>query len=263
MSNPGDALLQALGRRTRQLRTSYGLTLKELAVRSGLSARFLVQVEAGDANLSIRSLAGLADALGTTPTALLSARSDPQPPRVAALLGLRGAGKTTVGGQLARRLGAPFVELDRRVEELAGLSLEELFALHGEAYYRRLEGEALERVLAEERLTVLATGGGIVTSARSWARLRRGALTIWLRASAEDHWQRVLRQGDQRPMADNPQARAELRSLLTERERLYAGASCSVITSGRPIEEVVDEVERLVRAGGPSTVRRRNPSRRS
>lgn len=259
----GDALLEALGRRTRQLRTAYGLTLKELAIRSGLSARFLVQVETGAANLSIRSLAGLAEALGTTPTALLSARIDPQPPQVTALLGLRGAGKTTVGSQLARRLRIPFVELDRRVEELAGLSLDELFALHGEAYYRRLEAEALERVLAEARAVVMATGGGIVTSARSWARLRRDALTIWLRASAEEHWQRVLQQGDRRPMADNPQARAELRNLLAERERLYAGASCSVITSDRPIEEVVDEVERLVRAGGPSTTRRRSPSRRS
>ena len=136
------------------------------------------------------------------------------------LLGLRGAGKTTIGKRLARRLRVPFVELYRRVEEAAGLSLDEIFALHGQDYYRRLEREALETVLAQGRPTVVATGGGIVTSGETYALLRRKAVTVWLRADAEDHWNRVVQQGDRRPMADNPGAMAELRRLLVARQPL-------------------------------------------
>ncbi len=105
----------------------------------------------------------------------------------------------------------PFVELDRRVEEAADLSLGELFSLHGEDYYRRLEREVLQEVLSEGRPIVLATGGGMVASPDTFALLRRSAVTVWLRARPEDHWNRVVRQGDRRPMADHPQAMADLR----------------------------------------------------
>ena len=146
----------------------------------------------------------MARALDTTLAALLTESSEQAQP-VIALLGLRGAGKTTVGRRLARRLRVPFVELDRRVEQAADLSLSELFSLHGEDYYRRLEREALTDVLAERRGMVVATGGGIVTSPDTYAQLRRSAVTVWLRAKPEDHWNRVVRQGDRRPMADHPQ----------------------------------------------------------
>ena len=142
-----------------------------------------------------------------------------------ALLGLRGAGKSTIGRRLARRLRVPFVELDRRVEEAAGLSLDEIFALHGQDYYRRLERDALELLIADDRPAVVATGGGIVTSGETYAFLRRRALTVWLRAEAEDHWNRVVQQGDRRPMADNPEAMAELRRLLAERQPSYSEAA--------------------------------------
>jgi XRE family aerobic/anaerobic benzoate catabolism transcriptional regulator len=210
-------LLAGLGRRVRELRTERGLTLKALGHGAGLSPRFLVQLEAGRANISVRSLARLAGALGTTPAALLSGPGSAAELPVVALLGLRGAGKSTIGRRLARRLRLRFVELDRRVEAAAGLSLGELFAVHGEAYYRRLEHEALEAVLGEGRPLVLATGGGLPASPETWALLRRRALTVWLRAAPEDHWNRVVGQGDRRPMADSPQAMAELRRLLAAR----------------------------------------------
>jgi len=244
-----DRLVQELGRKVRSRRAGRSWTLRQLAAASGVSTRFLGQVEAGTANISVRKLAGLAHALGTTPAELLSGPAGRPGLPVVALLGLRGAGKSTIGKRLARRLRVPFVELDRRVEEAAGLSLDEIFTLHGEDYYRRLEREALERVLAEAggRPFVLATGGGLPASADTYRLLRRSALTVWLRADPEDHWNRVLQQGDRRPMADHPQAMAELRRLLAAREPLYAEAEHKVDTSGHGLDEVVHTVEALVR----------------
>ena len=250
MPAAADRLLAALAQRVRALRTGRGLTLQQLARRARLSPRFLVQVEQADANISVRKLAGLAAALDTTPAALLA---EPGGPRararlpVIALLGLRGAGKSTIGRRLARRLRVPFVELDRQVEEAAGLSLPELFALHGESYYRRLEREALDRLLADGGPLVLATGGGLPVSPETYARLRAQALTVWLRAAPEDHWNRVVQQGDRRPMADFPEAMAELRRLLAAREPLYAQAAATVDTSRLGVKGAADAVARLVR----------------
>jgi XRE family aerobic/anaerobic benzoate catabolism transcriptional regulator len=238
-------VLRALGARTRALRVQRGWTLREAAERSGLSARFLVQLESGRGNISVRRLVEVARALGTTASALLDEPAEDRRP-VIALLGLRGAGKTTVGRRLARRLRIPFVELDRRIEEAAKLSLSEIFSLHGEQYYRRLERETLESVTAGGERMVLATGGGLVTSPEALARLRRSAVTIWLRAMPEDHWNRVVRQGDRRPMADHPQAMADLRALLAAREEMYASADHTIDTSGVNIDLVVTEVERAL-----------------
>lgn len=220
---------------------SRGWTLREVAERSGVSQRFLVQLESGTGNISVRRLADVAQALETTPAALLTPDDTPRP-NVIALLGLRGAGKTTIGKRLARRRRLPFVELDKRIEQAADLTLGELFTLHGEDYYRRLEREVLQAVLNEGRPMVLATGGGIVASSDTFNLLRRSAITIWLRATPEDHWNRVVRQGDRRPMADHPQAMADLRSLLAAREPLYALADHTVDTSSATVDEVVRAV---------------------
>lgn len=216
--------------------------MREAAERSGVSPRFLVQLEAGHGNISVRRLAELAQALETTPGALLSS-SEPATPPVIALLGLRGAGKTTIGRKLAKRRRVPFVELDKKIEQAADLSLGELFTLHGEDYYRRLEREVLQDVLAEGVPMVLATGGGLVASPDTFAMLRRSAKSVWLRASPEDHWNRVVRQGDRRPMTDHPQAMADLRSLLATREPLYALADYTVDTSTRTVEDVIELIE--------------------
>jgi XRE family aerobic/anaerobic benzoate catabolism transcriptional regulator len=208
-----------------------------------------VQLEAGRGNISVRRLADVARALDVTPASLIAMPSEHRADPIVALLGLRGAGKTTIGKRLARRLRVPFVELDRRIEEAANLRLSELFSLHGEEYYRRLERDVLQNVLDAEAPMVLATGGGLVTAPETFALLRRSALTIWLRATPEDHWNRVLRQGDRRPLVNHPQAMSDLRSLLASREPLYAAAAHTVDTSGRSIERVVAEIAALAQPG--------------
>jgi XRE family transcriptional regulator, aerobic/anaerobic benzoate catabolism transcriptional regulator len=238
-------VLAVMARRVRRARAARKWTIRELAERSGLSVRFLVQVESGAGNISVRRLADLARALKVSPADLVS-DAEPDAPRVIALLGLRGAGKTTIGRQLARRLHVRFVELDRRIEKAANLSLAEIFSLYGDEHYRRLEREALAQVLEDNRATVLATGGGIVTSSETYALLKKSAVTVWLRAKPEDHWNRVVRQGDRRPMADHPQAMADLRSILSLREPLYAAADHTIDTSGSDVGDIVDELAATV-----------------
>lgn len=238
-------VLQTVGAKVSEARTGRGWTLRELAERSGVSVRFLVQLEAGRGNISIKRLADLAGAFGVTAADLLR-ESAVLTPRVIALLGLRGAGKTTIGKQLARRLHLRFVELDRRIEKAADMSLAEVFSLYGEDHYRRLERDTLARVLAENRSIVLATGGGIVASPDTYAMLKQHATTIWLRATPEDHWHRVVSQGDRRPMADHPQAMADLRALLATREPLYARADRTVDTSGRTVDDIVGTLTAMV-----------------
>ena len=239
-------VLEAVGIKVREGRIARGWTLRDLAERSGVSVRFLVQLESGRANISVKRLAEIATAFGVTAADLLRDADAVPPPSVVALLGLRGAGKTTIGRHLARRLHVRFVELDRRIEKMADLSLSELFSLYGEEHYRRLEREALSQVLAEKRPMVLATGGGLVAVQDTFALLKKHAVTVWLRARPEDHWNRVVRQGDRRPMADHPQAMADLRALLASREPLYADAQHTVDTSGRPINQIVEEVSALL-----------------
>jgi XRE family aerobic/anaerobic benzoate catabolism transcriptional regulator len=184
-------ILELVGQRVRSARAQRHWTIRELAERSGVSVRFLVQLESGHGNISVKRLADLARAFNV-PTAELLNDDYPDAPRVVALLGLRGAGKTTIGKQLARRLHVRFVELDRQIEKAADMSLAELFSLYGEDYYRRLERETLAEVVKEKRAMVLATGGGIVESPETYALLKKSAITVWLRAEPEDHWNRVV-----------------------------------------------------------------------
>jgi XRE family aerobic/anaerobic benzoate catabolism transcriptional regulator len=202
-------------------------------------------METGRGNPSVRSLAEVAAALETSPASLLSAGSG-----VVSLLGLRGAGKSTVGRGLAARLARPFIELDERVEDLAGLSLTEIFELHGDATYKQLERDALERVLAAAPRAVIATGGGIVTDPGTYDLLLERTTTVWLNARPELHWSLVVAQGDNRPMGDDPRAMERLRRLLESRTPLYARADHSVDTSDIGVEAVVDRIEHMLDAGG-------------
>ena len=236
-------LLEQLGRTVRELRLHRSLTLKRLAQRSGLSARFLSDLEAGRANLSVVSLAAVGDALGESPARLLEgAHTGNGAPGVISLLGLRGAGKTTVGKLLAEKLRLPFFELDRLIESEAGVGLAEIFAIHGEDYYRRLEISVLKRFLAEHEQAVLATGGSVVTSPDAYRLLSERTQTVWLKATPEEHWERVVGQGDLRPMQNRPHAMTELRRRLREREPLYAKANLICSTSGRSVSSVVGDL---------------------
>lgn len=235
------AFLARLGGELRRLREEQGVALAELARRSGVSRRYLTEAEGGRANLSVEVLLRLAEALGQRPEALVALAAEARAERIA-LLGLRGAGKTTVGRLLARELEVPFVELDQRVEELAGLSLAELFALHGTEGFLRFEAEALERVLAEGSRLVLATGGSIVQDAASFERLRATCRTVWLRAEPEEHFARVRAQGDHRPMHARPRAMEELRTLLAARAPLYSRCELTLVTTGKTPLELAREL---------------------
>ncbi len=238
--------LESVGATVRSHRERRGWSRRELATHCGVSERFLAQLETGDGNISLRRFSEVARALGTSPSALLATADAPSGARPIALLGVRGAGKSSVGTALAKRLGFSFVELDQKIEEAAGLSLGDVFTLHGEAYYRRIEREVLTQLLEAGTPFVLATGGSIVNDPTSFALLRSRCRTVWLRARPEDHWNRVVAQGDQRPMAENPHAFAELRALLAAREKLYARAEHTVDTSGRRVAGVVAAVAEAI-----------------
>lgn len=243
-----DPLLTRFGRRIRSLRGEKGWTLAELADAAGLSVRFLGEVEAGRGNISLTKLAGLAAALSVPIPSLLDGAA---PARgVISLVGLRGAGKSSVGKKLAARLDLPFFELDALIEAAAGISLAEVFAIHGESYYRRLETETLERFLREHPASVLATGGGIVTNGDAFERLKRATRVVWLKARPEDHWERVVKQGDRRPMASSRDAKAELARLLRSREPLYRQAHDVADTSQLGLAGTVD---RLASALSPAS----------
>lgn len=253
-----DGLLDRFGRRVRTLRTERGWTLAQLADAASLSVRFVSEIEAGRGNVSLTKLAGLAAAFGVPLAGLLDGGT-PEP-GVIALVGLRGAGKSSIGRKLAGRLDLSFFELDALIERAAGLSLAEVFAIHGEAYYRRLETETLDRFLREHGGSssvglrpsvglpsgrpgaVLATGGGIVTNGDAFELLKRATRVVWLKARPEDHWERVVKQGDRRPMADSRDAKAELRRLLKSREPLYRQAHDVVDTSALGVTGTVDRL---------------------
>jgi len=230
-----ESLLRELGQKIRTRRLHRGLSQDRLAKLSHLSPRFVSQVESGRGNISIMRLYELARALEMPLEELVRIDGGR---RVIALIGLRGSGKTTIGKRVARALKRPFIELDRLIEEEAGLQLGEIFALHGEDYYRRLEREVLSRILSTDRASVVAGGGGLVTDRVTYDLLKRDALTVWLKAQPEDYLKRVTAQGDRRPMAGRADPLAELRSLLRDRELLYAEAELTVETSARSPEDI-------------------------
>lgn len=278
--------LTRLGERVRNLRARRGMTRRLLARDSDVSERYLAELEAGRGNISIALLRQVARAMGV-PLAeltddgpdrsvernLLVAKLDRLNPREleevaafvaerfaqtgdrrlrVALIGLRGAGKTTLGRLLAEKLSVPFIELARAIETEAGMALDEIFALSGQAAFRRHELRALERVIAMNRKAVISTGGGLVTEPATFQRLLEGCWTVWVKASPEEHMSRVLAQGDRRPMAGNSEAMEDLRRILAQREALYRKADAVLDTAGRTVEESLVELAALVDAAAPA-----------
>jgi XRE family aerobic/anaerobic benzoate catabolism transcriptional regulator len=231
-----ERFLRLLGDRVRELRAQRGVPRRTLATEAGLSERYIAQVEGGRGNISVLLMRRLARALGVPLERLLAVADAPvdRHGRIA-LIGLRGAGKTTLGTAIAKRLDRPFVELDREVERETGVPLATIFEMYGQEGYRRLERAALERVLAEHEEVVLATGGGIVADAATYDILLTRCVTVWLQASPREHMERVLAQGDLRPMAGNDDAMDDLRRILTERDALYRRADITLATGGHTV----------------------------
>ena len=239
--------LARLGERVRAWRTEHGMTRRHLAGASGVSERYLAQLEAGRGNISVLLLRKVARAMGVAVEQLVKEDEgvDRARDRVA-LIGLRGAGKSTLGQKLAQALGVPFVELDREVEKEAGAKLGEVFAMYGQDAFRRFERRALERVLNQHERAVIAAGGGLVTDPDTYELLLERCLCVWLKASPEEHMARVIAQGDMRPFKGRSAALDEIRRLLADRDALYARAPLAVQTSGKTAKQSLNEIRKAL-----------------
>lgn len=282
-ANGDRPFLQELGERVRAARARSGLTRRGLAQESGVSERYLAQLEGGQGNISVLLLQKVAGALNLALGELLIEQDEQavelkliqqflkrlpsqQLPKVRAqlmrdfgnspadrmkriaLIGLRGAGKSTLGALLAKQLGVPFIELDREIEREAGTSLSEIFLLYGQQGYRRYERRCLERALHDHERCVVAAGGSIVSEPGTYDLLLSTCFTVWLKAAPEEHMARVIAQGDTRPMAGNAEAMDDLRRILDGRAVLYAQADAMVDTAGRTVERSLKEIKKALRA---------------
>jgi XRE family aerobic/anaerobic benzoate catabolism transcriptional regulator len=269
---PEADFLSALGKRVREVRNRRGMTRKVIAQDADVSERHLAQLEAGEGNVSIVLLRRIAKALNMSlvelfaPEAqepaekqLISRFLEQIPPhrledvaarllrdfgpeekarrRRTALIGLRGAGKSTLGAKLGQELNIPFVELDREIEKHTGMPLAEIFSLYGQSGYRAIEKRTLERVLQDYDRVVLSVGGGVVSEKETYDYLLSHCYTVWIKARPEEHMARVIEQGDFRAMAGNPEAMEDLRRILLAREPLYRKADLCIDTSGISVEE--------------------------
>jgi len=276
------AYLRLLGDRIREARARRGMTRKILARDSKVSERYLAQLEAGHGNVSIVLLRQIAHAMGlplvdlvreepdrpVELTLLIQTLARLSPKELAqarkilaetfgaavererrhriALIGLRGAGKSTLGAMLAKELAVPFIELDREIERESGTSLSEVFDLYGQSAFRRYERRALESVIERLDRAVIATGGSIVSEAATFDLLLSACFTVWLTAAPEEHMARVVAQGDTRPMADNEEAMEDLRRILAGREALYSKADARVDTAEKTTAQSLRELKKAV-----------------
>jgi XRE family aerobic/anaerobic benzoate catabolism transcriptional regulator len=232
--------LSQLGARVRAWRSQHGMTRKALSAACGVSERYLAQLEAGEGNISVLLLRKVARAMSVPVEELV--REQAPSAKCIALLGLRGAGKSTLGAKLAESLKLPFVELDREVEKEAGAALGEVFAMYGQEAFRRFERRALERVLGQHERAVIATGGSLVNDPGTYKLLLERCVCVWLKASPEEHMNRVIAQGDMRPFKGRSAALDEIKKLLDDRNRLYSRASATVDTSGKTLKQAFNEL---------------------
>ena len=259
------------------------MTRKMLAAEADVSERHLAQLEAGDGNISVLLLQRIATALSVSigelfinapaddrETAAILERLERMPAarrreivariqsdiednakardgRIA-LIGLRGAGKSTLGARLAVDMNAPFIELDREIEKDAGVDLAGIFSMYGQAGYRRFENRALERVLAAHSRAVISVGGGVVSERETYDRLLASCFTVWVKAKPEEHMARVVAQGDLRAMEENDEAMEDLRDILAAREPLYGMADFQLETSGDSVDESFSKLKRAAGA---------------
>ncbi len=262
-SNKDRLLLSLVGNQVRRVRQTNGITRKELSLRSGVSQRYLAKLEAGDGNASILLLKHISDALGLplgnlladetvseelvdvqefvkhlSKSKLLKAKEilvesfdSGHSKKHVALVGLRGAGKSTLGAALAKSLGKQFIEIDKKIESLAGITLSEIFSLYGQDGYRRFEKACLVDVLNEEEDCVIETGGSVVTHKESYDMILSSCFTVWIKADPEDHVNRVINQGDTRIISSTHRIREDVQQILKNREPLYALANKTVNTS--------------------------------
>lgn len=271
--------LRQLGERVRGHRARRGMTRRILAQASGVSERYLAQLEHGEGNISILLLRQVGQALGLPISelareggeqsvelsllvefferlpadkqrevlrAVMDGAGAPQKrERRLALIGLRGAGKSTLGERVARHFAIPFVRLGAEIEKLAGMTVNEIYSLSGQAAYRRLEHRALSQAVGAHARVVIETGGSLVAEPATFGLLLASCFTVWVRTSPEEHMARVVAQGDLRPMADNSDAMADLRRILAEREPFYRKADAILDTSGREIDSCVAELAAL------------------
>src|ERR1700758_176161 len=280
--DPESGFLDQLGQRVRTMRALRGMSRKVLAKVSGISERYIAQLESGKGNVSIVLLRRVSNAMGAHLEDLIPS-GDPapdwqvirdllrkaSPSQIAqardvlaggaasahraifcgiALIGLRGAGKSTLGKILAKKIGWNFVELNKEIEAQNGLSVAEIIALYGQEGFRRMEQNALNQLLAQKEPMVLATGGGIVSEPLTFDLILSSFYTIWIKAEPEEHMARVRRQGDLRPMADDRSAMEEVRTILLSREPLYSRASAVVDTAGLTVDAAA---ARLIDAVAP------------
>lgn len=279
MPDAGSMLILRLAARVAELRKQRGLPRRVLSEMSGVSLRYLAQLEAGEGNISVLLLQRVAEALDVRVETLLAEETPldhdaqrvaalfrqapqalqhqvrsmlaPQNPRLLragriCLIGLRGAGKSTLGEMAGAALGLPFVELNRDIEEAADMPLAEVMAFYGEAGYRRLEAEALERINTRHDRVILAVAGGIVADEKTYANLLERFHTVWIKTSPAEHMQRVRAQGDHRPMQGNPAAMAQLKELLEARSPLYAQAEAEVNTANRVVRSSLNDLLAMI-----------------
>lgn len=275
--------LVKLGQRVRSRRNGRGMTRKELAAAAGVSERHLGNLELGVGNASVLILLQVASALQCSPADLLrdddrsverslirelleyqdeatlrrvreailpivdasGGNAGPRPHRIA-LIGLRGAGKSTLGRMLAEDLGYPFLELSREIEKFAGCTIGEIQSLYGQNAYRRYERRAVEETIQIYPEAVIAVPGGLVAEPATYNLVLAHCTTVWLKAHPEDHMRRVAAQGDLRPMAGNEEAMADLKGILASRAPFYAKAEMHLDTSSRPLDELFLSLRRMV-----------------